>query len=314
MISKITIPTPFAVGDVHCYILRGDVLSIVDVGPRTEEALQVLKASLSDLNIRFEDIEQIILTHHHPDHSGLVDVFPNAKILGHPYNRAWLQRDESFFSNHDEFYLARLKEEGVPECYFHWLDRMKRPVQFMGTKPLDEELHHLQQLPGHPGWIIYETLGHAQSHLSFYHAETETYIGGDLLLERISSNPLIEPPFNKFDARPRSMLQYNASLKSMLQIPIKIVHPGHGNDVLNAHTLINERLVRQHNRAMGVHDMLQGKALSTFDVTKVLFAKIYEKQLGLTLSETIGQLDYLVDRGFIKESLTHSGVILYEQT
>ena len=43
MIHKISVPTPFAVGDVNSYLLKGDALTLVDVGPKTEEALVALK-------------------------------------------------------------------------------------------------------------------------------------------------------------------------------------------------------------------------------------------------------------------------------
>ena len=31
----------------------------------------------------FNDIEQVILTHHHPDHAGWIDAFDHAEVLGH---------------------------------------------------------------------------------------------------------------------------------------------------------------------------------------------------------------------------------------
>lgn len=56
--------------------------------------------------------------------------------------------------------------------------------------------------------------------------------------------------------------------------------------------------------------MLQDKPLSAFEVCQQLFPKVYLQEVGLTLSETIGQLDYLEDLGEI-ETETQSGVILY---
>ncbi|AYC29509.1 MBL fold metallo-hydrolase [Paenisporosarcina cavernae] len=313
MITRITIPTPFAVGDVHSYLVQGDVLSLIDVGPKTPEALEALNRGFTEANRTFEEVEQIILTHHHPDHAGWLDAFPNARVLGHAYNDAWLRRDDAFFQYHDAFYLDRLKEEGVPAEYYHWVEKMKRPVTLMGNRPLDMELRDMDEVPGHPGWIVMETLGHAQSHLSFWNETTGELIGGDLLLPKISSNPLIEPPTDPSDGRPKSMLQYNESLRKLLEIPVKRVYPGHGDPIDDAHTLIVERLEKQHNRAMQVHDMLAETALSTFEVTQRLFPKVYEKELGLTLSETIGQLDYLLEEGLINETKRDDGVFLYGQ-
>ncbi|MCA9725742.1 MAG: MBL fold metallo-hydrolase, partial [Kurthia sp.] len=67
MIKRIETPTPFAVGSVNCHLLKGDALSIVDVGTKTDEALEAIRAGLKQEGYRLEDIEQVILTHHHPD-------------------------------------------------------------------------------------------------------------------------------------------------------------------------------------------------------------------------------------------------------
>ncbi|MBK3495205.1 MBL fold metallo-hydrolase [Viridibacillus sp. YIM B01967] len=313
MIQKIITPTPFAVGTVNSYVLKGDALSIVDVGTKTPEAYEALKFGLKEAGYRFEDIEQVILTHHHPDHMGLVDAFPNAKVLGHVYNDAWLRRDPVFLASHFDFYTDRLIEEGVPKEYFSWVKKMTRSTDFVGTKPLTSILHDGDELPGHPGVIAMETLGHAQSHLVYWHEEKQEMIGGDLLIAHVSPNPLIEPPLNPKAKRAKSLLQQNASLKKLLTLPIDVVYSGHGEEVRNVHELIKERLEKQHNRAMKVLGMLQGEPKTTFDLTVQLFPYAYEKELGLTLSETIGQLDYLLAEGLIKENMNEEGVYLYEQ-
>ena len=96
MIHKIIIPTPFAVGDVNAFLIKGDTLSLVDAGPKTPEAYEALKQGIKEAGYSFNDIEQVILTHHHPDHAGWIDAFDNAKVLGHTYNDLWLKRDEAF--------------------------------------------------------------------------------------------------------------------------------------------------------------------------------------------------------------------------
>lgn len=313
MIHKIVIPTPFAVGDVNAFLVKGDALSLFDAGPKTPEAYEALKYGLKEAGYTFNDVEQVFLTHHHPDHAGWVDAFDNAEIIGHPYNDLWLNRDQDFFTYHDEFYLERLLEEGVPEKHLNWLQKMKRPVAFMGERLLDKKLYEGDSLLGHPGWTVMETLGHAQSHLAFWNESQKTLIGGDLVLGKVSSNPLIEPPLNRSDERPRSLLQYNASLKRLLTLPVETIYAGHGEEVYDVHALIEERLAHQHDRAMKVYGMLNGGSRTIFELTKELFPAVYEKELGLTLSETIGQVDYLLNEELINETRDENGVLFYEK-
>ncbi|KXH81690.1 MBL fold metallo-hydrolase [Sporosarcina sp. HYO08] len=314
MIHKITMPTPFAVGDVNAFLLKGDALTLIDAGLKTPEAYEALKWGLKEAGYTFRDIDQVVLTHHHPDHAGWIEAFDRANILGHAYNDPWLRRDDEFFAFHDAFYLACLKEAGVPEHHYSWVDRKGRSVQLMGERPLDQFLSEGDALPGHEGWGVIETPGHAQSHLVFWHETSGTMIGGDLLLAKVSSNPLIEPPFDQSSGRPRSLLQYNHSIKRLLDLPITLIYTGHGDEVRNAHVLIKERLELQETRAMKVLGMMEEKPQTIFQLTRQIFPAVYEKQLGLTLSQTVGQVDFLLHKGLIEERRDEKGVLWYAQT
>lgn len=311
MVHKIVIPTPFAVGDVNAFLIKGDALSLIDAGPKTPEAYEALNYGLKEAGYTFSDIEQVILTHHHPDHAGWIDAFENATVLGHSYNNLWLNRDEAFFNYHDKFYLDCLIEGGVPETELGWVKKMKQSVSLMGDRPLDKILMEGDELPGHPGWTALEALGHAQSHLVFWNESARTMIGGDLVLSNVSSNPLIEPPADPKQERPRSLLQYNESLKRILTLPVDVIYTGHGEEVRNAHTLIEGRLVKQRERALKVLAMMDKGPRTIFELTKELFPTLYEKELGLTLSETLGQIDYLVDKEFVHETRDESGLLHY---
>lgn len=313
MIHKIAIPTPFAVGDVNAFLIKGDALSLIDAGPKTPEAYEALQDGIKEAGYTFSDIEQVILTHHHPDHTGWVDAFDNAEIIGHAYNNFWLSRDESFLHHHDAFYLTHFIEAGVPAQFMDKVKRMKRSTVFIGERPLTRILEEEDELPGHPNWTVLETLGHAQSHLAFWNRETKEMIGGDLVLPKVSSNPLIEPPLDPKKERPRSLLQYNESLKRILTLPVDIIYTGHGEEVHNAHALIEGRFQKQHGRAMKVLAMLDNGRRTAFELAQELFPKVYEKELRLTLSETIGQTDYLVSKGLITETKNEGGILHYEK-
>lgn len=311
MDHKIVIPTPFAVGDVNVFLLKGDALSLIDAGPKTPEAYEALKYGLKEAGYTFKDIEQVILTHHHPDHAGWIDAFENATVLGHPYNDLWLKRDEAFLNYHDQFYHDRFIEAGVHEVYLGLVKKMRKSVALMGNRPLDNMLHEGDELPGHPGWTTLEMLGHAQSHHVFWNEKRGAMIGGDLVLSKVSSNPLIEPPANPKEERPRSLLQYNESLKRILTLPVDVIYTGHGEEVRNAHTLIEDRLVKQRERALNVFAMMENGPRTIFELTTELFPTLYEKELGLTLSETIGQIDYLVNEGLVGETKDEDGRLYY---
>ncbi len=292
-IMKITLPTPFPVGDVNAYLLKGDALTLVDVGPLTEEAKHSLDEQLNDAGYSINDIEQIVLTHHHPDHAGMLDHFSeDAVIYGHPYNKHWLQRGNVFDEVYTKFYHTLFLEGGVPEQFLSLLPRFKAPLKYLGKRNLDVTVLEGDKIPGLEDWSILETLGHAQSHVSFYREKDGVLIAGDHLLAHISPNPLLEPSFHS-DERPKPILQYIQSLKKLQQLDISIAYTGHGENIENAAELIQSRLQKQHERALYAKHLLQDGSKTIYELCQLLFPKIYQKELGLTFSETVAQTDYL---------------------
>lgn len=293
-IHKITIPTPYDIGDVNAFLVKGDALSIFDVGPKTEEAYQALARGIREAGYELTDIEQVVLTHHHPDHSGWVDAFPKAEQLGHEYINYWMNKTEEFLNYREEFYKFYLKQQAVPETFLQKIIRIRKEMEWYGSTPLTQFLNHGDEVPGHPGLIAYYTPGHAQSHLIFYNKHSKEVIGGDLLLEKIASNPLIEPPIDLSFERPKALIQYQQSLRFLTTLDIVKMYAGHGNDIENVNDLVQVRFERDAMRTDQVFDILS-EPKTVYEVTKELYPGLYESQLGLTLSKTQGYLDILVN-------------------
>ncbi|MEI5908207.1 MBL fold metallo-hydrolase [Bacillus spongiae] len=312
-IGKIVVPTPFAVGNVNAYLIKGDVLTLIDAGPKTDEAWDAMQTGLKNLGFNPQDIEQVILTHHHPDHVGLLDYFSeDVPIYGHSYNKDWLLRTDEFIQKHDDFYASLFYELGLPEQFLMFLERLKAPLKWMCQRSLTGVLAENDFIPGLPEWKVIETLGHAQSHLSFYREKDGVLLAGDHIIAHISSNPLIEPAEIMEGPRPKPQIQYNTSLNKMLDYDISTAFSGHGKEITKVHELIGRRLNRQHDRAMKVKEMLKGTPRSCFEVCQQLFPEIFKKELGLTMSETLGQLDYLVHMGDVSVTYNEKGVALYK--
>lgn len=310
-IAKLTLPTPYAVGDVNVYLVKGDALTLFDTGVKTKESKEALEYQLGELHLKIADIEQIMLTHHHPDHAAALDFFhEDVPVYGHENNQRWLDLHDDFFELHNRFFLDYADNIGVEEELKKELVRPTSVKRFLSQRKLTRFLKEGDELPALPGWKVIESLGHAQSHLSFFREKDGIMIGGDHLLDKVSPNPLMEPPLHPGEERPKPLLQYNESLKKWMDLPISKVYSGHGADVINVNETIAARMKRQHERAMKVKKMLEAGPLTPFEICQQLFPKVYQSQVGLTLSETIGQLDYLEDLGEV-HSESQSGLTLY---
>lgn len=310
-ITQLTIPTPFAVGDVHVYLLKGDTLSIIDAGVKTNEGWEALKTQLNELGYTPNDVEQIILTHHHPDHIGLIEAFPRAETMAaHRNADLYLTRDETFFTEYEKFFQQFLAACGVSDELMPGPGELGGTLKFAGEGKLTDTLDEGDTLPGHDDWQVIETKGHAQSHLSFFRESDGAFIAGDHLLHHISPNPLLEAPIGS-DVRPKPMLQYRNNLQKCQSLDVQMVYPGHGRIFSDVNDVISVSLQKQEKRAEKVYAFLQEKAQTPFELCQQLFPKQYENQLNLTMSETIGQLDYLENEGLVTKILKN-GVYVYD--
>ncbi|WP_099351810.1 MBL fold metallo-hydrolase [Fredinandcohnia onubensis] len=299
-VFKITLPTPFAVGDVNVYVVKGEALTLIDAGAKTEEAWQSFNEQLAQLGYTPSDIDQIVITHHHPDHVGLLDYFnKDIPILGHQKNQPWISQDKQFFLENKTFYYELFLQLGLDPAFINFID-MDEELEYSCRRSLTKTIGEGDTIDGMTGFKVLETPGHAQSHIVLYREEDGMLIAGDTLLAKISPNPLLEPPQFGETARPRPLVQYNNSLRKLLTLDMSKVVTGHGADIMNPHELIQERFVSQKERAYHVLQMIKKKPMTAFEVCTKLFPKVYLKQPLFTVSETVGQLDFLEEIGEIK--------------
>ena len=69
-VHRIEIAVPF-LGSVNVWLLEGDPLTLVDTGPANTASLGALETALHAVGYSIAEIELVLLTHHHLDHSGL---------------------------------------------------------------------------------------------------------------------------------------------------------------------------------------------------------------------------------------------------
>lgn len=280
---------------VNVFITKGETLTVVDAGFKSEQGKAQIEAALREWNYTLSDVEQVVLTHHHPDHCGLVDIFPNAQIVGHAYCNHFLQPTDAFIAYYEQYHIQLLEQHGIFGAEQLLRDFLTTDMPHFGQKPVTKTLHHLDDVPGMPGFVAHYTPGHCQSHFMFVNEQSGISFGGDLILDTISPNPFVEPPLDLSFRRDSSMLLYHESLRHVANLHIDTLYTGHGAPIQHVATRIGEIRAQQYARAMKVLSFFeQGKRYRAPHITKLLFGPVFQKQPALTLSETLGQLDFLV--------------------
>ena len=313
-IHQLTIPTPFPVGPVHVYLICSDTLTLVDTGPLTKEGKESLSSQLNNLGYRLADIEQVILTHHHPDHVGLAGCFKSAVLMGHRYLRPWIRKDVEFFQKYQSFFETFYLENGLSQLTIEKITRFSQAyMTFIEKADLNVIVSHGDEVPGLKGWKVLEVPGHAQNHIMIVRTKDRTAIGADVLLESISSNALLEAPMEIGQERPKTLLQYRKSLQLVRDLDLQLLMPGHGEMIIHVNELIEQRISSHITRASAIKSLLGDNCWTANEISYQLFKEKHMKQPDLTFSETMGHLDLLVEQNKLTCTI-EGGQYLYHKT
>jgi glyoxylase-like metal-dependent hydrolase (beta-lactamase superfamily II) len=316
-IHRLAIPTPFMVGRVNCYLIDDDPLTLVDCGPNSGKALDELERGLQALGRGAGDLERIVVTHQHLDHLGLVDILARrsgAEVCALDLLAPVMEHFSEHAERDDEMAERLMLRHGISEDVVAALRAVSRMARGWGGAA--QVTHRLRdggrlEFAGR-AFEVHHRPGHSPSDTVFFDAADGTLLAGDHLLKNISSNPLISLPLDgSGDAeRPHALLTYMASLRATREMPVELVLPGHG-DAFSGHAeLIDERFAMHERRARKIHGLL-AEPLSAHEIAHALWGGVAVTQAFLTLSEVLGHVDLLLERGEVRE-LDAGGVIRYE--
>lgn len=306
-IFRIAVPTPYAVGPVNCYLLDGPEPVLVDTGSPTPEAQAALRAGLAAARVPIAEISRVVLTHHHPDHAGglgwLLAENPRMPILGHPDNDLWLLDRPELHRSRLRFFVSLYRYCGVEgDAAEVMKQRFPDYDHPLSPRPIDGPLRDGDRIDlAGADWHVYHTPGHAGTHITLVNDDGVAIVG-DTLLERISSNPLAEPPPPGVEVRVSSMLTYRATLRRMAALPLGELLPGHGAPFRGHAALVARRLTSQEGRATRLLAGIETGYDTVESLAALLFPGLPEEQHFLGISDTLGHLDILEEQGRVRRS------------
>src|SRR4051794_2840831 len=119
MAAPVCIPLPLPhIGSINAWLLPGEPLALIDTGPCDDAALAELEAGLRRAGVRLEDLELVLVTHHHLDHSGLAATIAarsGARIAAYERAAAYGAHSGKRGEADRRFSLALMRHHGVPE-------------------------------------------------------------------------------------------------------------------------------------------------------------------------------------------------------
>lgn len=296
-IIPISIPTPFYVGEVNIYLIREDPITLIDVGPKTDEAAKALRDKLALNRVQISDIRRIVLTHAHEDHCGLAkrvrDEAKDAEILVHEWETGHL-----FGRLAQENNKRLLLRSGVPDTVFEQMRSLYREISLL-TDALDDgdfsPLKDEMELEFASGSLkVLHTPGHTPGSCSFVREANRTLICGDCVLKRITPNPILSP--NPVDPNKRfpSLAEYLVSLAKLRSYSPTLAYGGHGEPVTDFDEIFNRYVRAIDERQKRVVSLVANGGSTGFEIAQSLFSSSFNNSVHrfLAISEAIAHLDY----------------------
>ncbi len=292
---RLRLPLPWP-GVPHCNawaLAAGDGIVLVDCGMHEPGSMGHLERALAQVNLNLDLVRLLVCTHAHSDHYGNAATIverTGCELWMHPNHDHMLKaaRDpEAAFDRRIEVAL----QSGVPEEPLRRYSEARRGTGFGIAGIIEPNRNLVPGIEVHTDlgtWQVYETPGHAPSHVCLYQEERRILISGDHLLGRVSL-------YYDYGYSPDPAGEFLHSLDLVQELDARLCLSGHGRTFtdVQAHINANRTLVR--DRLARVEEVVRTEpGLTAYEIIPEVYgAAITPFNANWWLSETLAYLRHL---------------------
>lgn len=274
---------------------------LFDTGMGGKGRLRDLDLALAQAGFGIEDVRLVVCTHSHTDHYGLaapVVERAGCELWMHP---AW--EHVRLLAEDPEAALERrlevARESGVPEAALESYREARKDDDDTGLDAIAEPDREL--LPGVEvgtdlgAWQVYETPGHAPSHVVLHQPERKLLISGDHLLGRTVL-------FFDYGHSPDPVGEFLGGLEQIEPLDVGLVLPGHGRTFRDPEAKIAEARRQVAELLDKVRASLAEREKTAFEIVREMIGEERAKTMvsAWALQIVRAALDHLVVLGEVE--------------
>ena len=312
-IFRIPVPVPFpqAGGPANVYVVEeaGGGVMLFDAGLGAPEAEEALQAGFRRIGKRFSEVRRIVVSHGHVDHFGAARSVlewhgGEVPVYAHPADIPKMEEGGRRWRDAIPHYAAYFARLGVPTEVMQAAAgeigaslKLARRLAKVRAAPVGEVLRL-----AHVALEVHHMPGHTPGVICLYDRARRIFFSDDHLLEKVSPNPLIElGPGGEEGWRP--LVAYLESVGRLHALEVELVLPGHA-EPFGGHRRVIDALVQFYGKRQArIRTALPARPLTAFEVMREIFPRASPKELFLTASETMANIEVLEARGEVAREL-----------
>jgi len=269
-IWRLRLPLPWpGVPHVNAWALAaGSGVVLVDTGLGTSGGVRQLELAASQAGFSLEHVRLLLCTHAHSDHYGLAGPIVDAsgcELWMHPNHAHFTKRAK----DPDRMLQRRIevaRQSGVPEEALRRYESSQKGNDIGVVRVVlpDRDLVPGVEIDTDLGvWRVYETPGHAPSHVCLHQPDRGILISGDHLLGRVSL-------YYDYGYTPDPAGEFLSSLDVVDRLGARLCLSGHGRPFLDVHGHVEANRREVAVRMGRVRDALADGPRTPFEIVPTL--------------------------------------------
>jgi glyoxylase-like metal-dependent hydrolase (beta-lactamase superfamily II) len=317
-IFKIRVPLPHSsLGHLNSYLIKSEEKNLlIDTGLNFPEAFQSLRTGLSEAGLNPEELTEILLTHFHVDHIGLIPRFKeaskNVRLSIHRVEAELSKLMSRQFEQYKESMETFLETNGEPSAIAEKLQRFhpafftRQAYQELATSALP--LEDGQEISiGNYNLQVLWTPGHSPGHVCLYEPSLKTLFSGDHLL------PNITPHVAQFTEKMDPLTDYLNSLEKIEKLDVDVVLPAHEETFTNCRRRIEQLKDHHKGRLTEILGELSAGSLTAYALASKVHWNVNYKSWDefppfekyLAVGETVAHLNLLEQKRLVRRTKIH---------